>query len=68
MCEYLKKWFALRTDRRGVTALEYGLIAAMVAGAVIGGVSLLGDNVKNMFTSVTNNTGTAVTGKVTPVQ
>ncbi len=39
-------------DRRGVTALEYALIAALVAVVIIGGVSLLGTNVSKVFTTV----------------
>lgn len=41
-------------DKRGVTALEYALIAAMVAVVIIGGVSLLGTNVSKVFSTVAN--------------
>ncbi len=37
-------WLALKTDRRGVTALEYGLIISLIALAIIAGASLLGGN------------------------
>ena len=33
---------ALVTDRKGVTALEYGLIAALIAIVIIGSVTALG--------------------------
>lgn len=36
-------------DRKGVTALEYGLIAALIAGVIIGGVTALGSNVNGKF-------------------
>ncbi|HEX4111025.1 MAG TPA: Flp family type IVb pilin [Stellaceae bacterium] len=39
-------------DRKGVTALEYALIAALVAVVIIGGVSLLGTNVSKVFSTV----------------
>jgi len=39
-------------DRRGVTALEYALIAALVAVVIIGGVALLGTNVSKVFSTV----------------
>jgi pilus assembly protein Flp/PilA len=39
-------------DQRGVTALEYALIAALVAVVIIGGVSLLGTNVSKVFSTV----------------
>jgi pilus assembly protein Flp/PilA len=39
----------LATDQSGVTALEYGLIAALVAGVIIAGVTLLGTNLNLTF-------------------
>jgi pilus assembly protein Flp/PilA len=41
-------------DKNGVTALEYALIAALVAVVIIGGVSLLGTNVSKVFSTVAN--------------
>ena len=38
----------------GVTALEYALIAALVALVIIGGVSLLGTDVSKVFSTVAN--------------
>lgn len=40
------------SNRSGVTAIEYGLIAAMVGVAIIGGVTLLGTSLDGMFTNV----------------
>jgi pilus assembly protein Flp/PilA len=45
----------LLTDRRGATAIEYGLIAALIAVAAIGAMSTLGGKLKNTFTNVSNN-------------
>ena len=39
-------------DKEGVTALEYALIAALVAVVIIGGVSLLGTTVSKVFSTV----------------
>jgi len=39
-------------NKSGATAIEYGLIAALIAVAVIGGVSTLGQNANNTFTTV----------------
>ena len=33
----------------GVTAIEYGLIAALIAVAIIVGVQLVGTNLQNLF-------------------
>jgi pilus assembly protein Flp/PilA len=38
----------------GVTAIEYGLIAALIAVAIIGAAQLLGLNVANVFTTIAN--------------
>lgn len=39
-------------DESGATAIEYGLIAALIAVAIIGGVSALGKNANDTFTNV----------------
>jgi pilus assembly protein Flp/PilA len=41
-------------DRRGVTALEYALIAALIAVVIIGAVSLLGSDISKVFSTVAN--------------
>ena len=43
---------SLKSDRKGVTALEYGLIASLVAVAIITAVTLLGTNIAASFTSI----------------
>ena len=39
----------LRSDKRGATAIEYGLIAALIAVAIIGGMSKLGGGSSGMW-------------------
>ncbi len=39
-------------DEEGVTAIEYGLIAALIAVAIIGAVTTLGTNLSGIFTTV----------------
>lgn len=48
----IKRLFQLLKDKSGVTAIEYGLIAALVGVAIIGGVTLLGGSLNTMFTDV----------------
>jgi|APSaa5957512535_1039671.scaffolds.fasta_scaffold998272_1 pilus assembly protein Flp/PilA len=48
----IKRLFNLLKDKSGVTAIEYGLIAALVGVAIIGGVTLLGGSLNTMFTDV----------------
>jgi pilus assembly protein Flp/PilA len=52
MFHYAITWLALRRDRRGVTAMEYGLIAALVATAIIASVTSIGTNLGTLFTSI----------------
>ena len=42
----------LTGDRRGVTAIEYGLIAALIAIAAIAAMQLLGTSLSNTFSDV----------------
>ena len=40
------------SDKRAVTALEYGLIAALIAAVIVGGVTTLGTKLNSTFSSV----------------
>ena len=44
---------ALIKDERGVTALEYGLIAGLVAVVIVTSVTSLGTKLTTVFTSIT---------------
>ncbi|OJF09321.1 Flp family type IVb pilin [Couchioplanes caeruleus] len=39
-------------DDEGATAVEYGLMVALIAVVIIGAVILLGDNLSGMFSGV----------------
>jgi pilus assembly protein Flp/PilA len=52
MTNSLKKF--LKNDN-GATAIEYGLIAALIAVVIVGGVTLIGTNLSALFTSVAGN-------------
>ena len=39
-------------NEEGVTAIEYGLIAALIAVAIIAAVTLIGTNLNTMFAKV----------------
>jgi pilus assembly protein Flp/PilA len=49
-------------DESGATAIEYGLIAALIAVVLVGALSAVGGSLSNAFnkisTSVSNATGT----------
>ena len=44
----------LRSDKRGATAIEYGLIAALIVVAMIGGLSKLGGGANGMWGKLSN--------------
>lgn len=46
----------LGTDSRGATAIEYGLIAALVVLAMMGGLSKLGGGANGMWGMVSSET------------
>ncbi len=49
----LKKWLsALRSDRRGITALEYGIIAGWLAFVIVLAFANLGTALTGIFASV----------------
>ena len=45
----------LRSDDRGVTSVEYGIMVALVAIAIITAVTFMATGLKNLFTNVANN-------------
>ena len=48
-------------DESGATAIEYGLIAALIGCAIIGGATLLGGNLNSKFGAIATKVGTAAT-------
>ncbi|MEL4375366.1 Flp family type IVb pilin [Paraburkholderia sp. SIMBA_055] len=49
----MTKFFArFRKDESGATAIEYGLIAALIAVVIIGATTTLGTNISAKFTEV----------------
>lgn len=49
-------------NEEGATAIEYGLIAALIAVAVIGAVSTLGDNASATFSQVASEMVASTSG------
>ena len=48
----------LRASERGATAIEYGLIAALIVVAMIGGLKTLGGGAGGMWGKVSNQVQT----------
>ncbi len=51
----------LMNDESGATAIEYGLIAALVSVAAIAALTAMGDSLKAMFTAVSDSLTAAIT-------
>jgi pilus assembly protein Flp/PilA len=52
----MTKFFArFIKDESGATAIEYGLIAALIAIVIIGGVSALGTNLNSKFVKLSTD-------------
>ncbi len=58
MLKFLNTLMTLKRDEKGVTALEYGLIAALIAVVIIGAVTTLGGNLSRTFNNVATTLGT----------
>jgi pilus assembly protein Flp/PilA len=44
-------------DRSGATAIEYGLLAALISVGIIAGIGAIGNNLQNVFLAVANKVG-----------
>ncbi len=53
---FLQGYLASRLNRddRGATAVEYGLMVALIAVVIITAVTLIGTNLNTIFTNVAN--------------
>jgi pilus assembly protein Flp/PilA len=48
----MKKLFNFLRDETGASAVEYGLLVALIAAVIVGAVTLLGGNLKATFTYI----------------
>jgi pilus assembly protein Flp/PilA len=44
-------------DESGTTALEYGIMAGLIAGVIIGAVTLIGTNLNGVFGAINTALG-----------
>ena len=51
----MKNFFKMIKDTKGATAIEYGLIAALIAVAAIGAMKGIGTKLDATFTNVSTN-------------
>lgn len=57
----MKLFRKFRQDKKGATAIEYGLIAALVSVVIITGLQLLGGSLSGAFTEIGETINTTVT-------
>ena len=50
----MRRFFAVFKDEHGATAVEYGLILALIFLAMVGAVSTFGQTTINMWDNVSN--------------
>jgi len=51
----MKIFARFMNDESGATAIEYGLIAGLIAVVIIGALTTLGQHVQNKFNAVASN-------------
>jgi pilus assembly protein Flp/PilA len=55
MYDYIRiRLQAMVKNERGATAVEYGLLVALIAAVIVGTVFILGGKVNDAFTTVNN--------------
>ena len=62
----LFKFIRMTKDKSGATAIEYGLIAALVSVAAVVALQNLGSSLNTMFTTVSTQLDTAVAAAGAP--
>jgi pilus assembly protein Flp/PilA len=56
----------LHRDEKGVTALEYGLLAALIAAVIMVSVQSLGQTIDTTFTNIDSSMSTVNSGSTLP--
>jgi pilus assembly protein Flp/PilA len=58
MITYIKaRGYLARHDENGASAVEYGLLVALIAAVIIGAVTLLGGRLNTIFGNVNSSLG-----------
>ena len=55
----MKKLIDFFKDEEGASAVEYGLLVALIAVVIIGALTLIGTNLNQVFTRVAGNLASA---------
>jgi pilus assembly protein Flp/PilA len=49
---YVANWFRARGNEKGATAVEYGLIVALIAAVIVAVVATLGGQIRTAFQTI----------------
>ena len=60
MCAIRTNFRRLRSDKRGATAIEYGLLAGLIAIGMIAGLSTLGGGTNGMWGKISTDVADAM--------
>lgn len=60
MSEFISTLKTFAGDESGVTAIEYGLIAALIGVVIIGGATVLGSKLGQLFSDIGTMLGNIV--------
>ena len=52
MVEFFEIWLELKLGKRGVTSLEYGLIAGVIVATIAVGFKVLANNLSSKFSGI----------------
>ncbi len=52
MFNCFRVWLTIKTDRRAVTALEYGLIAGVIVATIAVGFAVLANDLSTQFSNI----------------
>nr|WP_057927401.1 Flp family type IVb pilin [Burkholderia ambifaria] len=60
MFTFIQKIRGFVQDEQGVTAIEYGLIAALIAVGLVAALTLVGGDLKDVFNTIASDLATAI--------
>ncbi|KWF80792.1 pilus assembly protein [Burkholderia diffusa] len=60
MSTFIQKIRGFVQDEEGVTAIEYGLIAALIAVGLVAALTLVGNDLKTVFNTIADDLNAAI--------
>lgn len=60
MSTFIQKIRGFMQDEQGVTAIEYGLIAALIAVGLVAALTLVGGDLKDVFNTIASDLASAM--------